>query len=160
MLNRICNAMRLMRPATFTASLAASLIGVTAMATMTGWGQVAKANGAERASEAGSGHRQPVEDLRVVLVQAIDAPDGQAHAVLVGASADAITAKFKATSPIFVDVSTLKRYSQEGCRRLRLALWQDGVLLPGALGTNGPQRRSVAFDLNYCRDGSPPASLS
>lgn len=120
----------------------------------------AQAAGTERGSEVGTTHRNPVEDLRVVLVQAIDAPDGQAHAVLAGASAEAITAKFKATSQIFVDVSTLKRYSQEGCRRLRLALWQDGVVLPGPLGASGPQRRSVSFDLNYCRDGSPPASLS
>lgn len=97
-----------------------------------------------------------VTDVRVVLFQVIDAPDGQAHAVLDGEAAQAITAKFKGTSPIFIEVSTLKHYAQAGCRRLRLTLWQDGVVLPGA---QVPQRRSVAFDLNYCRDGLPPRSL-
>lgn len=137
-----------------------SAIALACATTMVSLGLAAEVGSGVRASEAADASRPPVQDLRVVLVQAIDAPDGQAHAVLVGAVADAITAKFKATSPIFVDVSTLKRYSQEGCRRLRLALWQDGVVLPGSLGANGPQRRTVAFDLNYCRDGSPPASLS
>lgn len=141
----------------------ATLVSVIALAfatTMVSVGLAAEVGSGERASEAADASRPPVQDLRVVLVHAIDAPDGQAHAVLVGAVADAITAKFKATSPIFIDVSTLKRYSQEGCRRLRLALWQDGVVLPGTFGANVPQRRTVAFDLNYCRDGSPPASLS
>lgn len=112
---------------------------------------------ADQPSTTDLSRRIAVEDLRVALVQAIDAPDGQVHAVFVGKMAEAITSKFKAQSPIFVDVSTLKRYTQEGCRRLRLAIWQDGVVLPGS---DGPQRRTVAFDLNYCRDGSPPASLS
>lgn len=95
-------------------------------------------------------------ELRSLLVQAIDSPTGQAQATLAGSEAQAITSRFKGSTPIFVDVSTLKRYRQAGCRRLRLALWQGGVALPGA---SAPQQRSVWFDMNYCRDGAPPASL-
>lgn len=141
-----------------TVLLAASL----AFAAVASAGDAVRPDQVPEATHAGqptAASRESIQDLRVVLAQAIDAPDGQAHAALVGAAAEAITAKFKATSPILVDVSTLKRYSQEGCRRLRLALSQEGVVLPGVYGGEGPHRRTVSFDLNYCRDGSPPASL-
>lgn len=97
--------------------------------------------------------RTAVDDVRVALRQAIDASDGQAHAVLNGAAADAITSRFKGTSPVYIDVWTLSRFGQDGCRRLRLALSQEGVVLPG---TQSPQRQSVTLDLNYCSDGLPP----
>ena len=91
------------------------------------------------------------------LLAAIDAPDGRAHGVLSGPMADAITARFKATSPVFIDVSTERRYAQSGCRRLKVSFWQDGVQLPGE---PGPRRRTIDFGINYCRDGLPPRSLS
>jgi hypothetical protein len=101
--------------------------------------------------------RIAVPDARPLLLAAIDAPDGRAHGVLSGAIADAITARFKATSPIYIDVSTERRYAQPGCRRLKVSFWQDGVQLPGA---PAPRRQTIDFGLNYCRDGMPPRSLS
>ena len=101
--------------------------------------------------------RIAVSDARPLLLAAIDAPDGRAHGVLSGPTADAITARFKATSPVYIDVSTERRYAQPGCRRLKLSFWQDGVQLPGA---PGPRRQTIDFGLNYCRDGLPPRSLS
>jgi hypothetical protein len=100
--------------------------------------------------------RVAVPDARQLLAAAIDAPDGQAHGVLAGELADSITARFKATTPIHIDVSTLKRYAQPGCRRLNVRFWQDGVQLPGA---PTPQRQTIDFGINYCRDGQPPKSL-
>ena len=91
------------------------------------------------------------------VLAAIDAPDGRAHGVLSGPMADAITARFKATSPVYIDVSTERRYAQPGCRRLKVSFWQDGVQLPGE---PGPRRRIIDFGINYCRDGLPPRSLS
>ena len=100
--------------------------------------------------------RVAVPDARQLLVAAIGAPDGQAHGVLVGELADAITARFKGSTPIHIDVSTLKRYVQPGCRRLNVRFWQEGVQLPGA---PAPRRQTIDFGIDYCRDGQPPKSL-
>ena len=58
-------------------------------------------------------------------------------------------------SPIYIDVTTEKRYAQGGCSRLKVTFWQDGVLLPA----RGPRRQTMDFGINYCLDGRPPQSL-
>ena len=63
--------------------------------------------------------RTPVPDARPLMLGALQATDGQAHGVLTGEMADAITRRFGATSPIFIDVTTEKRYAQPGCSRLK-----------------------------------------
>lgn len=100
--------------------------------------------------------RTPVPDARPLMLAAIQATDGQAHGVLTGEMADAITKRFGATSPIYIDVTTEKRYAQGGCSRLKVTFWQDGVLLPGALS---PRQQTMDFGINYCLDGRPPQSL-
>lgn len=87
---------------------------------------------------------------------ALQTPEGQAQGVLVGASADAISQRFKSNTPIFIDVTTEKRYRQIGCSRLKVTIWQDGVWLPGA---QAPRKQSIEFGINYCLDGLPPKSL-
>ena len=91
------------------------------------------------------------------LFAAMQANDGQAHGVLTGDIAEAITKRFSASSPIYIDVSTEKRYAQPGCARLKVSFWQDGVTLPGAAA---PRRQTVDFGINYCLDGRPPRSQS
>lgn len=105
---------------------------------------------------ADDGLRTPVPDARPVMLAALRATDGQAHGVLTGEMADAITRRFGAASPIFIDVTTEKRYAQPGCSRLKVRFWQDGVLLPGA---TTPRRQTMDFGINYCLDGRPPQSL-
>ncbi len=100
--------------------------------------------------------RTPVPDARPVMLSALQATDGQAHGVLIGEMADAITKRFGATSPIYIDISTEKRYAEPGCSRLKVTFWQDGVLLPGA---RTPRRQTMDFGINYCLDGRPPQSL-
>lgn len=100
--------------------------------------------------------RVAVPDARQLLIAAIDAPDGRAHGLLSGQIADAITERFKATTPIHIDVSTERRYAQAGCRRLKVSFWQDGVQLPGV---PAPRRQTIDFGIDYCRDGMPPKSL-
>jgi hypothetical protein len=109
------------------------------------------------ANAQGSSSRTPVEDVRTLLVAAIDSPSGQAQGVLVGQVANLITGHFRASGPILIDVSTERRYRQPGCSRLKLTFSQDGVHLPDAAG---PGRKTVDIGLNYCRDGTPPKSLS
>ncbi len=101
--------------------------------------------------------RTPVTDPRPLMIAAIEAPSGAAHGVLTGGTADAITQKFKSKTPIFIDVTTEKRYAQAGCSRLKVLFWQDSVLLPGA---TAPRKQTIEFGINYCRDGQPPRSLS
>ncbi|MDL2339472.1 MAG: hypothetical protein QFE16_16685 [Pseudomonadota bacterium] len=107
--------------------------------------------------DASAQERIPVQDARPLLIAAIDAPGGAAHGMLVGEIASAITQRFKSTSPIYIDVTTERRYAQAGCRRLKVRFWQDGVQLPGA---PAPRRQTIDFGINYCRDGQPPKSLS
>ncbi len=105
--------------------------------------------------------RPPVTDLRLLLLQALDSPQGRAHGKLVGEWADAITKKFSGAGikagEILVDVHTLQRYAQAGCSRLNIRLVQDGVVLPGA---KAPRLQTMDVGLNYCRDGQPPKSLA
>jgi hypothetical protein len=100
--------------------------------------------------------RTEVENAKPLLIQAIGAKDGEAHGILVGEMAEAITQRFSATSPIFIDVTTLKRYRQPGCARLNVVFSQEGVRLPEA---KTPRKQTVEFGINYCLDGLPPKSL-
>ena len=101
--------------------------------------------------------RAPVQDARSLLIAAIESPSGQAQGVLVGDIADAITRRFQGTTPIYIDVTTERRYAQAGCSRLKVRFWQDGVQLPGV---PAPRRQTLEFGINYCLDGQPPRSLS
>jgi hypothetical protein len=91
-----------------------------------------------------------------VLLAAIQASNGEAHGMLTGDIANSISQRFGASSPIFIDVTTERRYQQPGCSRLKVIFWQDGVLLPGA---KAPRKQSMQFGINYCLDGLPPKSL-
>ncbi len=100
--------------------------------------------------------RTPVPDPRPLMLAALQASDGQAHGVLTGEIAQAITQHFNASSPIYIDVATEHRYAQSGCARLNVRFWQDGVTLPGA---KAPRTQTIDFGINYCLDGLPPRSL-
>ncbi|EER59409.1 conserved hypothetical protein [Acidovorax delafieldii 2AN] len=100
--------------------------------------------------------RTPVPDARPVLLAALQSTDGTAHGVLAGDIADAITKRFEATSPIYIDVSTERRYREPGCGRLKVLFWQEGVRLPGA---KAPRKQTIEFGINYCATGLPPKSL-
>ena len=100
--------------------------------------------------------RTPAPDARPVMRAALKSADGQAHGLLTGEMAEAITQRFGATTPIYIDVTTEKRYAQPGCSRLKVTFWQDGVLLPGA---TAPRRQTMEFGISYCLDGRPPRSL-
>ena len=54
------------------------------------------------ASAQGSSPRVPVDDVRVLLITAIDSPTGQAQGVLTGQMASLITDRFRASGPILI----------------------------------------------------------
>lgn len=106
-------------------------------------------------SNVGAATTLPVENLRSLLVAAIDSPTGEASAELSGEMISAISARFKASGPLRAQVTTLRRLKQPGCSRLNVRLSQTGVQLPDA---PSPQLRTLDIGMNYCRDGSAPVS--
>jgi hypothetical protein len=96
------------------------------------------------------------ESVQSLMFEAIRSETGEAHGVLKGGVAEAITQKFGAASPIVIAVTTEKRYRQPGCSRLKVLFRQEGVQLPD---TPSPRTQSVEFGINYCLDGLPPKSL-
>src|SRR5262245_32448923 len=101
--------------------------------------------------------RLEVTSPKPLMIAAIDSPTGEAHGVLVGEYAELLQKKFQSSSPIYIDVSTERRYSQPGCSRLKVTIWQDGVRLSTG---DAPSKQGAHFGINYCRDGLPPKSLS
>ncbi|MFN3958237.1 MAG: hypothetical protein ACK4Q6_12110, partial [Tepidimonas ignava] len=56
------------------------------------------------------------------------------------------------SAPVLAEVSTIKSFQQEGCKRLQLRLRQGDV-------TDKEGRRgeiAFTYDFNLCRDGTPP----
>lgn len=106
--------------------------------------------------QGGGVFRRQVEEVRPLMIEAIDAPTGEAHGRLTGQIADAIGRQFKTNEPINIDVTTLIRYAEEGCRRLSVLFWQDGVQLEQGVPA---KRQTVEFGINFCRTGMPPRSL-
>jgi hypothetical protein len=95
------------------------------------------------------------QNLRSLLVQALQHPQGEAHGVLSGPEAQAIQRQFGATGPLRIDVRTVKRFAQPGCARLEVTFSQDHVKLPDA---SAPRSQTVAFGINFCLDGRPPGA--
>ena len=100
--------------------------------------------------------RVAVNDPKVLMLAAIDAHDGRAFGIFTGELADAISQCFSATSALFMDVTTLARYAQDGCRRLNVRFWQEGIRLAEG---QVPQKQTIDIGINYCRNGQPPATL-
>lgn len=90
--------------------------------------------------------------VKQLMLEAIDAPGGTARGIIVGPIAGKFGATTGSVAPIVAEVSTLKSFKQEGCKRLNVRLKQGNVSSKdGRVADFG-----VAYGLNLCRDGSPP----
>ena len=90
--------------------------------------------------------------VKALLMQALNAPDGAAKGIVVGKEADAIHTSTGAPDPVKAEVSTIKKYNQEGCSRLAVKLVQ-----PNAPTKEGGKTDLVLnYELNLCRNGMPP----
>jgi hypothetical protein len=97
--------------------------------------------------------RQPVSDLRPLLIMALD--HGEAHGVLSGEAARWMAQTFMTTAPIEIDVRTVKTLRQSGCKRLAITTTQDGVRdFNRTERAAAPERKAFTWMVNYCRDGS------
>lgn len=90
---------------------------------------------------------EPSTTVKQLLLMAIDAPDGKATGVLNDPIADRFRQATGSTQPVLVEVSTVKHFRQEGCRRLNLRIRQEGA---------GKGQFGIDYGINLCRDGSPP----
>jgi hypothetical protein len=90
---------------------------------------------------------EPSATVKQLLLMAIDAPDGKASGVLTDAIADWFRQATGSPLPILVEITTLKHFRQEGCRRLNLRIQQEGA---------GRGQFGIDYGINLCRDGSPP----
>jgi hypothetical protein len=100
--------------------------------------------------------RRAVEDLRVLLVEALRSPTGRASGVITGRLSNALTSRFSTAAPLLIDVSTLRKYRQPGCARLNVKFSQAGVV---EKKDAAPSDQVIAVQLNYCLDGRPPKSV-
>jgi len=85
--------------------------------------------------------------VKQLLLMAIDAPDGKVRGVLNDPIADRFRQATGSTLPVLVEVTTLKHFRQDGCRRLNLRIRQEGA---------GKGQFGIDYGINLCRDGSPP----
>ena len=91
--------------------------------------------------------------VKTLLMQALNAPDGAAKGIVVGKEADAIHAATGASDPVRAEVSTIKKFNQEGCSRLAVRLVQPNT--PTKEG--GKTDFALNYELNLCRNGMPPS---
>jgi hypothetical protein len=91
-------------------------------------------------------------NIKPLLMHAIDAPDGKAAGVLVGPVAEKIVSTTGSSAPVRAEVTTIKSFGQEGCKRLTVRLRHADV------PTKNRKKTVLAMDygINLCRDGSPP----
>lgn len=91
--------------------------------------------------------------VKMLLMQALNAPDGAAKGIVEGKEADAIHAATGASDPVRAEVSTIKKFNQEGCSRLAVRLVQPNT--PTKEG--GKTDFALNYELNLCRNGTPPS---
>lgn len=94
--------------------------------------------------------------MHVLLVAALQSPQGTAVGIFGGPMFRMMREHFKTDAPLLVDVTTIQRYAQPGCARLNLQISQQAVRMTA---TAAPEDRFVDLGLNYCTDGMPPKSL-
>lgn len=101
-----------------------------------------------------SAYASPLEytSVKQLMVRAIDAAEGKASGFVLGQIADKFQRSTGSSARVKADVTTIKSFQQEGCKRLNVRLTQSGVpTSDGRLVDFG-----IDYGLNMCRDGSPP----
>jgi hypothetical protein len=91
--------------------------------------------------------------VKALLMQALNAPNGGAKGIKEGKEADAIHAATGASKPVRAEVSTIKKFNQEGCSRLAVKLIQPNTPTKEV----GKTDFALNYELNLCRNGMPPS---
>lgn len=91
-------------------------------------------------------------NLKLAMLEAIDSPSGSVSGVVVGPVADKFASTTGSRSQVMVEVTTLKSFRQEGCKRLNVRLKQANVQAKDGKSAEF----GIDYGVNLCRDGSPP----
>lgn len=90
--------------------------------------------------------------IKQLLLAAIDASDGRTSGFILGHIAEKFKRTTGSSAPILAEVSTIKSFKQDGCKRLNVRLTQGGV----ATSEGRTADFGMDYGLNLCRDGNPP----
>jgi len=90
--------------------------------------------------------------IRSAMLEAIDAHDGTVKGFVVGPIANRFASTTGSKSPVMVEVTTLKSFQQDGCKRLNVRLKQANVQAKDGKSAEV----EIDYGVNLCRDGSPP----
>ena len=91
-------------------------------------------------------------NLKLAMLEAIDAPGGMVTGTVIGHVADKFASTTGSRSPVMVEVTTLKSFQQDGCKRLNVRLKQANVQAKDGKSAEV----EIDYGVNLCRDGSPP----
>ena len=104
-------------------------------------------------ADQGAGAIREMDNLKILMIEALEAADGKARAFLTGPIIDMANKYFDAHGKMAAVVTREKRYRQPGCGRLKVVIHQRGVLDPVTKERN---TRASVFGLDYCTDGKAP----
>lgn len=94
--------------------------------------------------------------VKALMAQALNSPDGHASGTVVGEVADKIHKTTGSYDPLRCEVSTIRRYKEEGCSRLSVKLIQPNT--PTKEGTKTDF--ALNYELDLCKGGTPPRSTA
>lgn len=90
------------------------------------------------------------EDIKTAMIRAIDA--GELTVVIDDATAQIWQQRTGSRDPVKARITPIRSFQQEGCRRFQVVLYQDNV----ETRSGDKARLDFRFEMNLCRDGSPP----
>ncbi len=90
--------------------------------------------------------------VKALMMKALNSPAGMARGIVEGKEADKIHETTGSYDPLRGEVTTLKRYKEEGCSRLAVKLIQPNT--PTQQGTKTDF--ALNYELNLCKNGMPP----
>lgn len=94
--------------------------------------------------------------VKGLMLQALHSPDGVASGIVEGEVANKIHETTGSYDPLRGEVSTIRRYKDEGCSRLSVKLIQ-----PNTPTKEGPQTDfALNYELDLCKNGMPPSSTT
>lgn len=98
-------------------------------------------------------------DIHDAMFAALLSEQGVYKGELKGDLAAMLQQKLKTTAPVFVDVTTVRTFAQQGCKRLRADITVPGFTWKDQK-TGVENSFSYRYEMNLCPDGSPPENVS
>lgn len=105
---------------------------------------------------ASTAHASESYSVKALMMRALNSPAGVARGIVEGKEADKIHETTGSYDPLRGEVSTIKRYKEEGCSRLVVKLIQPNT--PTQQGTKTDF--ALNYELNLCKNGMPPRDTS